>query len=191
MNQPPQPEEEKQAAAPNLPRRNPFASHLGNSHRHSNQNNNDYVPEYERELDHKIQNRQIQQEVINLDSQKLSFESLKCIVCFELPDSPFDCEQCGTIICKSCFGQLNERKCPYCQKALPRRFKANMCLNKIINEFEIECPQECGARVKKGNMAIHLKECPEKKFECVECGAMLKKMEFRYHISREHGDTML
>jgi len=45
-----------------------------------------------------------------------------------------------------------------------------MCLNKIISEFEVECPYACGIRVKKGDVQIHLKECPEKLFECAECG---------------------
>ena len=65
-----------------------------------------------------------------------------------------------------------------------------MCLNKIISEFEIECSYGCGARVKKGDLQIHLKNCPEKLFECAECGKLLKKDTFKYHISREHPDTM-
>ena len=48
----------------------------------------------------------------------------------------------------------------------------------------------CGARIKKGDLQLHLKDCPEKQYECVECNQMFKKVEFRYHISREHGDSM-
>ena len=35
------------------------------------------------------------------------------------------------------------------------------------------------------------KYCTEKLFECAECGKKMKKDIFRYHIAREHQDTML
>jgi len=35
------------------------------------------------------------------------------------------------------------------------------------------------------------KYCTEKLFECAECGKKMKKDIFKYHISREHQDTML
>lgn len=35
------------------------------------------------------------------------------------------------------------------------------------------------------------KYCSEKLFECAECGKKMKKDIFKYHISREHQDTML
>jgi hypothetical protein len=50
---------------------------------------------------------------------------------------------------------------------------------------------QCGARVKKGDVSMHLKNCPEKLYECTECNKMMKKDMFKYHISREHQDTML
>jgi len=77
--------------------------------------------------------------------------------------------------------------CPYCQVKLPSRFKPNMCLSKIINEFEVPCPLECGIRIKKGELQQHVdKYCPEKLYECAECGKQMKKDIFKYHISREH-----
>ena len=67
-----------------------------------------------------------------------------------------------------------------------------MCLSKIINEFEILCPLDCGVRVKKGDLKMHVdKYCPEKLFQCAECNKKMKKDIFKYHISREHQDTML
>jgi hypothetical protein len=67
-----------------------------------------------------------------------------------------------------------------------------MCLRKIINEFEVECPQGCGMLVKKGDLRIHKEQlCREKLFECAECGKQMKREIFRLHISREHQDTML
>ena len=67
-----------------------------------------------------------------------------------------------------------------------------MCLSKIISDFEINCPYGCGIRVKKGDLAMHQeKYCPEKLFECAECGKKMKKDIFKYHIAREHQDTML
>jgi len=66
-----------------------------------------------------------------------------------------------------------------------------MCLSKIINEFEVACPNNCGIRVKKGELASHLdNHCPETLFECAECGKQMKKEIFKYHIAREHQDTM-
>jgi hypothetical protein len=65
-----------------------------------------------------------------------------------------------------------------------------MCLKKIIREFELPCPNNCGAKAKKGDLHLHLKDCPEKLFECAECGEEFKKAEFREHIQREHQETM-
>jgi hypothetical protein len=66
-----------------------------------------------------------------------------------------------------------------------------MCLNKIVNEFEVPCPLNCGVRIKKGELKQHVeKYCPEKLFECAECGKQMKKDVFKYHIAREHQDTM-
>ena len=67
-----------------------------------------------------------------------------------------------------------------------------MCLNKIINEFEVMCPQNCGQRIKKGDLAMHMENsCPEKLFECAECSKKFRKDMFKYHIAKEHQDTML
>ena len=60
----------------------------------------------------------------------------------------------------------------------------------MINEFEVDCPLSCGQRVKQGDLATHLKDCPEKLYECKECGKTMKKDIFKYHVAREHPDSM-
>lgn len=58
-----------------------------------------------------------------------------------------------------------------------------MCLNKIINELKEPCPLNCGKNIKRGDMQLHLKDCPERLYECNECGKELKKSEFNKHIA--------
>ena len=65
---------------------------------------------------------------------------------------------------------------------MPRNFKPNKKLEKLINDFEIECPENCGLRIKQGDIDAHMKVCTEKRFECKECGQMLKKDMFKFHI---------
>lgn len=57
-----------------------------------------------------------------------------------------------------------------------------MCLNKLINEFEVPCPLNCGQSIKRGDINLHVKDCPEKVYECTECGKEMKKHMFKLHI---------
>ena len=67
-----------------------------------------------------------------------------------------------------------------------------MCISKIINEFEVYCPLDCGIRIKKGDLKMHMeKYCTEKLYECTECSQKFKKDALKYHILKEHQDTML
>jgi hypothetical protein len=79
------------------------------------------------------------------------------------------------------------KNCPYCRVPLPRYFKQNICLQKIVDEFEEPCPNNCGTRTKKGYMKMHIeKYCPNKLIKCSECEKMIPKKDFSQHITREH-----
>ena len=62
---------------------------------------------------------------------------------------------------------------------------------KIIGDFEIDCPLNCGKRIRKGDTKDHLKSCPNKLYECKECHKKFKIDEFKEHIKNDHDDIIL
>ena len=53
-------------------------------------------------------------------------DALKCVICLEVAEEPWQHDMCGKLFCKECHEkQGKERPCPYCRTEQPQYFKDN------------------------------------------------------------------
>ena len=68
----------------------------------------------------------------------------ECLVCIEVHLEPNSCEECGSIICKTCSPMLKE--CPQC-RGDKAKIKPNIVLKRLIAQHPVECKLGCGQKV--------------------------------------------
>ena len=110
---------------------------------------------------------------------RLSFDDVEkcfeCPICFNIPDSIYQCEK-GHCLCSSCHSKMFN--CPQCEVPL-----GNIrCLfaEHLLEKFLPACPfakHGCTAKLSPSTGDLHEKYCP---FREVDCPACNKKVSLRF-----------
>lgn len=117
---------------------------------------------------------------------------LQCVICLELAKNAVECESCGNIYCEMCDKSLKKRECPTCKK-VDFKVRPSFVARRMIGAMPMACPNECGAKSTVGNIADHLKKCPNKKYQCKECYDFpsVVKGEFIQHLTKKHEGKLI
>ena len=106
---------------------------------------------------------------------------MKCPVCFELFEDPYQFTCCGYHICKTCTGGVD--KCPQCRatsaKAAPDKFFARQ-----ISNLKVECynyKKGCTWTGTLREFKQHEDNCPKNKSECRYCKLTFPQKTFSAH----------
>ena len=109
------------------------------------------------------------------------FDSLKCVVCFDISKDAVECLSCGNVFCKMCVFNI---KCPLCRTH--SAYKDSYFARKIIDCMPIKC-HECGDSTTNGKLEDHLDQCPGRIFNCKKnCGFEAKRDDFAKHVLECH-----
>ena len=76
--------------------------------------------------------------VTNLDKLEVIDELIKCPICFNYLNQPYECEQCGGLFCEDCIQNWlkNKHKCPLrCPELKIKRADINS--RKLLNVIEL------------------------------------------------------
>ena len=95
--------------------------------------------------------------------------ALECPVCLTLPNG--EVHQCneGHTVCIDCWRRIDPRCCPECRQLLPQ---SNRCraAERAIAALDAAC-EHCGEATKRGEMAAHLRACPQRHSGCAAAAA--------------------
>ena len=78
--------------------------------------------------------------IINLNKLELIDELIKCPICFNYLNNPYECELCGGLFCEDCIQDWlkNKQKCPMrCPELKIKRADINS--RKLLNVMELHC----------------------------------------------------
>jgi hypothetical protein len=115
------------------------------------------------------------------------FDSLKCVVCFEISRDAVECLTCGNIFCRMCVYNI---KCPLCRSH--SAYKDSYFARKIIECMPIKC-EFCSETTTKGKVQEHLDKCQGRNYKCknVKCSFEGKREAFLKHIEESHQSEIL
>lgn len=107
-------------------------------------------------------------------------ENLKCPICLDYANNPYECNDCFHIYCKDCLNEKNP--CAVCRNTKPS-FKESNFAKKLLLNIPSECPFKCENKtLTRGDIKHHINNCSFKKFICKYCKFSDKKEEFLQHI---------
>ena len=106
----------------------------------------------------------------NRDKIQIFEDLVKCSICFELLNIPYECETCGSLFCEACINSwinVNHNTCPLkCKEA--KITKANIHVKKLLNLIVLRCTNfpECKHTSSYSSMLEHELKCPFIKIKC-------------------------
>ena len=121
---------------------------------------------------------------------------IKCKICFNILNTPFDCNQCGNSFCYSCINTLhsNNKPCPFnctSYSIQPSSFGITSYLSKLT----FSCKNKsngCNEVIAYSNISAHDKECKYFYTTCpnVKCGKRLQWTKLEHHMKNECDYTL-
>ena len=123
----------------------------------------------------------------------LTPDSFKCNFCSELPVEPYECDQCGKLICSQCKTDMDKSKkyiCVFCKKNCV--YKKNIFCQRIISNFKLDCKFQCGKKVSVNENLNHIYECDKKTYTCKinDCKFSGIKSDLYGHLIEKHGEKL-
>ncbi len=114
-------------------------------------------------------------------------QNLKCPICWNIPEEPFESSCCGHIFCHPCTKQIIEKKCPICRNT-SMNFRKNFLAKKLLEEIKIKCHYGCDEQIKINKMKEHRYECRAALFKCtIEfCAYTGNRTQLAEHLIKEH-----
>ena len=112
--------------------------------------------------------------------------NFECSICLGILKSPFECPNCHNNFCKEHINQL--QRCPLCNmKDPPNNYIKNISLERIIDDFEFQCPKLCGFKC-RGPVLLekHLSQCNFTQVQCVLCKYQGSEEMFWAHLLDKH-----
>lgn len=112
------------------------------------------------------------------------YDSVQCMICYQVPIYPKECKVCQKIICKYCISQMKVAEdsqagseedsmleCPYCKERDEDIFQdiKNRVLTEIINQIKVghRCTQTQKLKIFTiQDLRDHLTDCPGIKLSC-------------------------
>ena len=107
--------------------------------------------------------------IANLESLKVIEDLLKCPICLNFLNNPYECELCGSLFCEDCI-QLwlkTKEKCPMrCEELKIRRADVNS--RKLLNKIIIKCQNypDCNFKSNYWDLFEHEEKCMFQKIKC-------------------------
>jgi hypothetical protein len=107
--------------------------------------------------------------ILNLDKITIIEQLIKCTICKEILDNPYECENCGALFCIECINEWSKDKvtCPLdCGNFKPVRVKLNT--KKLLNLLELRCHNypDCKFNSSYWNIIEHEEKCSFQKIKC-------------------------
>lgn len=119
-------------------------------------------------------------------------ESLKCPICLDYAEDPYECINCSILCCYSCIHKDNTiilKQCPICRAE--SNFKQSQFAKRIIGNLSATCPNNCEAILTKADLKSHIQSCPKRLLSCNKCEYKGMIQEFKDHIISSHMDYMV
>lgn len=128
-----------------------------------------------------------------IDQEKHSnfIDLIKCKICFNILNNPYDCNKCGNSFCRSCILNLlsNNKPCPFNCTSYSIK-PSSFGITSYLSKLEFTCRNKangCNEKISYANLSLHDKECkfffticPNRK-----CGKKLKWTLVEEHIRNE------
>jgi len=114
-------------------------------------------------------------------------QNLKCPICWNIAEEPFESSCCGHVFCHSCSMQIIEKKCPICRNT-SMNFRKNFLAKRLLEEIKIKCHYGCDEQIKINKMKEHRYECRAAIFKCTIEGCTYNgnRNEIADHLVKEH-----
>ena len=107
--------------------------------------------------------------ILNIDKITLIEELIKCAICNEILDKPYECENCGALFCEECINDWIKDKntCPVdCGNFKLVKVKLNT--KKLLNLLELRCHNypDCSFTANYWDIIEHEEKCSFQKIKC-------------------------
>ena len=107
--------------------------------------------------------------ILNLDKISLIEELIKCSICNEILDKPYECENCGALFCEECINDWLKTKdsCPVdCGNFKLVKVKLNT--RKLLNLLNVRCHNypDCTFSANYWDILEHEEKCSFQKIKC-------------------------
>ena len=112
--------------------------------------------------------------------------NFECSICLGILKIPFECPNCHNNFCKEHINQI--QRCPLCNMKDPlNNFIKNISLERIIDDFEFQCPKLCGFKCRGPELLEkHLTQCNFTQIQCVLCQYQGSEEMFWAHLLDKH-----
>jgi len=107
--------------------------------------------------------------IVNIDKCQIIDDLIKCPICLNYLNNPYECEICGGLYCEDCLQDWlkAKKKCPMkCQELKIKR--ADINCRKLLNILELRCQNypECKFTAKYWDLLVHEEKCNFQKIKC-------------------------
>ena len=107
--------------------------------------------------------------ILNIEKITLIEELIKCTICNEILDKPYECENCGALFCEECINDWIKDKntCPVdCGNFKLVKVKLNT--KKLLNLLELRCHNypDCSFTANYWDIIEHEEKCSFQKIKC-------------------------
>ena len=107
--------------------------------------------------------------ITNLDKLTVIDDLIKCPICFNYLNNPYECELCGGLFCEDCIQNWLKKtqKCPMrCSELKIKRADINS--RKLLNVIELHCQNypDCNFKGKYWDLLSHEEKCNFQKIKC-------------------------
>jgi hypothetical protein len=130
-----------------------------------------------------------------MDGEMLE-QNLKCPICFNIVEEPFETSCCGHLFCNKCIKGIKKMSCPICRSNRVN-FRENSFVKNLLNTMCSKCPYGCGSSIPLGNIKYHRYQCKVSIFKCSmlingnKCDFEGTKIESMKHFASSHSDNMM
>ena len=125
--------------------------------------------------------------ITNLEKLEVLDELIKCPICFNYLNKPFECEICGGLFCEGCIQNWlkNKQECPLrCSELRIKR--ADINARKLLNIIELRCRNypDCNCIDKYWDLLAHEEKCNFQKIRCPNycCKYQAKFSDLKNHL---------
>ena len=124
--------------------------------------------------------------ILNIDKLQVIEDLIKCPICLNILNNPYECELCGSLFCEDCIQNWlkNKPNCPMrCQELKIKR--ANVNARKLLNVIELRCQNhpDCNFSGKYWDLLSHEEKC---KFQKIECPNNICKFKGNFSDLKNH-----
>lgn len=125
--------------------------------------------------------------VMNIDQLQVIESLIKCPICLEILNNPFECEICGCLFCEFCIQNWLKAKecCPMkCTELKIKR--ADINARKLLNVIVLKCQNfpDCSFTSNYWDLFEHEEKCPYQRIKCPNkpCKFSAKYSELKTHL---------